>query len=170
MVNDMAEYFGIVVETWDDIIDALLAGLAYIGATNISSTLSVVDYNGNWLYFNGNSVEFGKNDVNSGGAENYIYFELGFPSSLHLPTFSGQLSFTFDGEPYTIPSGYLIEFLFNDAPEHGLSLFEYNSDYIFEDGVGIWSDSYAKTIWITGGADVRNTDLIAWLQVNATQI
>ena len=35
---------------------------------------------------------------------------------------------------------------------------------------GTWNDATYRTLAITDGADVRNTDLIAWLQANATQV
>ena len=35
---------------------------------------------------------------------------------------------------------------------------------------GSWTDEDCRTIWITGGDDVTNPDLISWLTQNATQV
>lgn len=46
----------------------------------------------------------------------------------------------------------------------------YNSRTVYSAYGGDWVDEVYRTIEITGGTDATNADLIAWLQVNATQI
>lgn len=50
-------------------------------------------------------------------------------------------------------------------------LFQYGSQTVYDDITQDgWLNKYYRTIEITGGDDVKNLDVIAWLQSNATQI
>lgn len=57
-----------------------------------------------------------------------------------------------------------------DAPEPRVDLYliyDNNFNPVYIDG---WENEVYRTISITGGTDVTNSDLISWLQENATQI
>lgn len=45
----------------------------------------------------------------------------------------------------------------------------YNSTTVYDD-FNNWTNNEYKTIQITGGTDATNSNLISWLQANATQV
>lgn len=89
--------------------------------------------------------------------------DLEFFNATYALTFtSGNTSFSsFKGEIIAGP------------PEDRFNLY-YNQILVYySEGVGnpeSWEDQSYRTISITGGTDATNTDLISWLQANATQI
>ena len=61
-----------------------------------------------------------------------------------------------------------LSYTYASRPEFIRELY-YNSIVKYSLGSG-WVDSNYRTIEITGGTDVTNTNLISWLTANATQI
>ena len=81
--------------------------------------------------------------------------------------------------PYTGYLRYNINFRSNETNYIAIQYDEDGFMYRFTESItytvyneflsGPWIDETYKTITITGGADVTNTNLINWLQANATQ-
>ena len=86
-----------------------------------------------------------------------------FNENISLGFFNGrvQINFISNNKEYI--------FLLDENPD--FAYVDTNDDYTYtyDDYVG-WENQAYRTITITGGADVENPDLIAFLQANATQI
>lgn len=93
--------------------------------------------------------------------------------------FNTFLDNNIDGKDYT----YSIDFLCNNTSYNEIYYFYFAvsrpevhiDDYVLFNHTeiynsGYWLDDMYKTITITGGIDATNSDLISWLQSNATQI
>lgn len=178
----VGEEFGITVETWDDVLDVVTNVLTYWReATDISSTLQVSDYAGNWVYIRADDIHFVGEEYDVDEYE-YSFFPGGFGSwatDENAPTFTGQLSFTIDGTPYTISGSDLYQsMLSGDSSEIVWGLLGYGDgtyDYDPYTGEFWWGDDSFKTWEIVeqreAWNDARyNSDLINWLQQNATRI
>lgn len=74
-----------------------------------------------------------------------------------------NINFTSNGNNYTTIQ--IICFYDSDDGWYGPSI-DYNTTNVYY--AGSWSSNDYKTINITGGTDATNSDLISWLQTNAT--
>lgn len=84
-----------------------------------------------------------------------------FNSHIELTQTSFTFNFTSNNTNFTSMSFKRME----------LGWWKYNDSTVYEQSAeGNWMDEAYRTIEITGGTDVTNTDLIAWLEANATQI
>lgn len=144
--------------TWQEFIAQIPTVLISAGATNISSAFNVID---NELTLSSiGIIEFAENEddgywigPNGGWTD----------SSAHI---EGTISFTLDNTSYTLNFEQLIATIDNylghplfDTPS--LKICDIDGGYSFP-GADRWT--------ITGGTAATNSDLIAWLQTNATQV
>ena len=147
------------ISTWEELLDIIPYLISDIGGTNIVNNLVIENDKNNYLIVPTNGYLIISSDVGGG----YLYYGLDLASADNLPVVSGTLSF--------------------DHPFEGTMSFNFIElfHYYFETSIPYWSDMpiffndtiidpLFSTITITGGSDVTNPALIAWLEANATQI
>lgn len=147
--------------TWQELIVQLPSLLERINATNVSSTLDATSIPNNWeteLY--GRECQF-ISDENEG---HYFTPNGGF-NIVDFPNILGTISFTYEEETYSLTflelSDWFVDHLGFPLFDTGIIIYGLEAGFSFE-GLRTW--------FITGGTDATNSDLIAWLQSNATQI
>ena len=146
------------ITTWEELLDFASYFITDIGGTNVVNNMIVENDNNNYLIV----PTKGYLQIYSSESYGYLYYGLDLSLADNLPIVSGILTFEhpIDG---TLSFNFIELFVYFFNPS--ISLW----DEIPIKASGIINDTFS-TITITGGDDVTNPTLIAWLQANATQI
>lgn len=83
--------------------------------------------------------------------------------------FNNNITLLNSGTYFDIIFGQYNQLVFENNELNYQDINELNPTPVYKSTIGWYNINY-KTITITGGTDVTNSDLIAWLQANATQI
>ena len=145
------------ITTWEGLLDVAPYLIADIGGTNVVNNLVVEDDKNNYL------IVPTRGYLKIYSSSDYLYYGLDLASADNLPVVSGTLTFEhpIDG---TVSLNFVELFhLFFDT---GVSSSHWSEIPI----LGTIADLLFSTMTITGGDDVTNPTLIAWLEANVTKI
>jgi len=143
--------------TWQELVVQLPGLLEAFGATNVSSTLDATSVS-NTCRISAIDCEFW------GNSEDGYRFAPNRGWGAEYPNITGRISFTLDGNDCNFNFLELVEAI----GSYAAPLFDISTDiYTLGDGFPFEG---LRTLNITGGKDVTNSILIAWLEANATQI
>ena len=160
--SDIADYLGIPVSagitTWSQLVSAIPDLLASMGATNVSSNMQILDENQDDIYMNYEGLNPFSIE-NGGNTTYYLYYHRTSAGTAnnwsYLPASTGSISYDLDGDSYSVNS-------FRDLLGFVSGAWLDENYYM-----GNWDKDYFRTIYIYGGDDATDQDLIDWISNNA---
>lgn len=120
-----------------------------------------------WLTLNATRVISDLTNTSWYFNETLDHFGIGEPDGFHIGALVAEFSVNFyagNHHPYTSLGhyGYECNLYYEPNYDPTFNFVPYEGDR--------WTDEDCRTIWITGGDDVTNPDLISWITQNATQV